>query len=118
MTYIIVAIAGFQLPMALIVPRLTVTSGRQRIGQGNSSEDEIFQLCALYQTSLIVTLAILEGSAFAVTIAYLVQGVQWTLYIAAALVVGLVLLFPTRTRVEFWIYKQQDILNEGEQAGA
>ena len=52
---------------------------------------------------MIVGLALLEGAAFFNIIAYMIAGHIWSLGIVAGLVVIMLLSFPTRGRVAFWI---------------
>jgi hypothetical protein len=58
---------------------------------------------ALYQTRMIVGLAILEAAAFFNTIAYVLEGHWWSLVVVAVLVALMLGAFPTRTRLRQWV---------------
>src|SRR5262249_43814730 len=70
-----------------------------------------------YQTRLIITAAQLEGVIFFALIAYLVEGTPWTLGVAALFFVGRALLFPTQERVERWIQRQQELVDQQKLMG-
>lgn len=56
-----------------------------------------------YQTTLIIGAALFEGPAFLNVMAYMLEGQAFSLAIAAVLLVFILLLFPTASRVEEWI---------------
>lgn len=64
-------------------------------------------LVGIYQTKMIVAMALLEGAAFFNLIAYLVCAYWWSLAVAGGLTVLMVTGFPTRFRVDSWIETQQ-----------
>jgi hypothetical protein len=116
LTSIGVGFTFVELLVFAIVPGRMVTGGRKGIAQGKSSygfaTDEVGCLAGLYQSTMIVGLALLEGVAFFLLIAYLIEGELLSLVIAGFLLALMVLQFPQRSRVESWIEKQQEKLSE------
>jgi hypothetical protein len=101
-----------------IVPGLATTAGRRRIVRGPGWADpsarasDRIQLCALYQTRMIVGAAILEGAAFFLLIAYLLEG-QVICLAAAVLFAALIAAkFPTQTGIANWMDKQAYLLDQ------
>ncbi len=96
---------------AVVVPRLMRAKFRQAIVAGESlgpnlPESQFSELgdvgliMAAYQSTVIIGAAILEGAAFLNLTSYLVENQPINLACAAALLVGLLLKFPTRNRIE------------------
>jgi hypothetical protein len=97
------------------LPQSIVAVGRKRIARNQGEEganDKIISLCGLYQTSMLIGLALLEGAIFFQLLVFQIEGQQLNLLLAMLLLTGMVLQFPTRPRVESWIEKQQEKLNE------
>jgi len=67
------------------------------------------RVVAVYQTQLIIGLALLEGAAFFNLIALLIGRSIFSLGIAVVLLCLMLIKFPTRDRVSFWV---QDRLRE------
>jgi hypothetical protein len=72
---------------------------------------------ALYQIRLIVMAALLEGTIFLQLIAYLLEGIGWSLGLALLFWLSLALLFPTRERVETWARTQQNLVEQQRNSG-
>jgi len=76
------------------------------------------KLLAVRQTSLIMSLAFLEGTAFFGCIAYLLEHRDFVLGIVLIVVVGMISHFPTQGRVRVWLEQQMDRLADlRQQAG-
>ncbi len=60
-------------------------------------------LAGVYQTSFIVGAAILEGAAFFNLVVYFTGGQIYSIAVAGMLCVGIILLIPTRSRLERWV---------------
>jgi hypothetical protein len=72
------------------------------------------QLYGLYLSKTIIGLALLEGAAFFNLIALMVEHNWWSLAIVGGLVLWMLALFPTRTRVSHWVEaRQMQSLGEG-----
>lgn len=68
---------------------------------------------ALYQTRMIVGLALLEGAAFFNLVAYMLEGHWWTLAVVAALLAWMLAAFPTRTRLRRWVEDREQLKTFG-----
>jgi len=96
------AMALFAFGTHLVVPRIVA---RQAVA--NVDPNDVTALCGVYQTQLIIGLAILEGMAFFNVITCIIEHNWWSLAVAGALVLWMLLAFPTRTRVAQWIETQR-----------
>jgi hypothetical protein len=96
--------------MAMLAAHVVVPSLVARPAKPQRAEDDGAGLCGIYQTRMIIGLALLEGAAFFNLVACLVEHNWWSLVIAGCLVVWMLALFPTRTRVEQWIENQRAFL--------
>jgi hypothetical protein len=113
--------AGFlvgQALMSFVLPAAVARSTLRRIAAGTWKPapgaevpaTDAGKLLALYQTVLIVGLALLEGACFFGGIAYLLEGPPFA---AGVVVVGLLLMlarFPTESRVRHWLEDQKEQL--------
>jgi hypothetical protein len=111
-----------------MVPPMTVKAARWRIAQGQWSPPgpqygraapmpatDAEKLLHVYQTQLLIGMALLEGAAFFASIAYWQEGAAWVLGLAIALCLLLALQFPTRIRVEQWLEEQLVLLEQARQ---
>jgi hypothetical protein len=118
--------AGLQLILQAVIPGLVATRLRRQLAAGNWPRlqmsapvpmDDVGKLCMLYQTRLIVGAALVEGAAFFLLIAYLLEG-QIVALAAAAVMLALVLVrFPTQAGLESWLSDQQEQLRQERMAG-
>lgn len=76
---------------------------REKLGQSTEQSG----LLAVYQTRMIVAMALLEGAAFFNIVAYIIEQNWWTFAVVGVLLLFLLGMFPTRTRVEQWIENQR-----------
>ena len=126
---------GFALLAALgrsIIPGQFVAGARKRIVQGTwrppggrsgaSSLPDLIErageprmLAAVFQTRTIVAGAFLEGAAFFNLIAYLLEQSWISLLMAVVLILGVAVLFPTRSAVIHWIEEQLDRIEQQRQ---
>ena len=121
-TYVALAFAASALVLRVVVPNLIVSAGLRRIAPGdrgspsrssdgreNASPDEaelVRTLFGLLQTRTIVAGALLEGSAFFLLVAYLVERSPLALGAALALIIGLALHIPTVGGTAHWVEDQ------------
>jgi high-affinity Fe2+/Pb2+ permease len=122
LTYCSVGFFFMMLVASSIMPRVMVQAQLSQISRGawkpstSDSENadfstEAMQLLAVHQTQAIVRWAMLEGAGFFALTAYQLEG-HWLSMAAALLVLALLLLlFPTRGRVENWIERQREHVN-------
>jgi hypothetical protein len=113
-------VAAFVAPVAAwVVPRILAGLMRQEIIDGKStahlgmqpvSEEmkPLHSLVAAYQTTLIVSCAILEGAGFFNVVAYLLERQQMNAIAAVVLAVLILMQFPTSGRLVSWV---EDELN-------
>lgn len=124
---IAVAYSALAVLLAIVIPRVLVQSGLRRIAAGawkppqdaNAADypDDASKLLAIRQTSIIIGLAILEGSALFACIAYLLEGQSWVLAAAVLIVLLMLASFPTQERLRSWLTAQADQLDELRRQG-
>jgi len=68
---------------------------------------------ALYQTRMIVGLALLEGAAFFNLVAYLIEGRWWSLAVTAVPLAFMLAAYPTRTRIRQWVEDREQLKTFG-----
>jgi hypothetical protein len=116
-TFLAIGMLVMNLPLSVLVPQLNLQAALKGIaagtwtpspGRGPAPEyrDDAERLLGVRQTSLIVTLALLEGPGFLGCIAYLVEGSPFALCVPAAVVVAMLLHFPTKWRTLNWIERK------------
>jgi hypothetical protein len=91
---------------------LGVMSGRA-VPAAPASETTANSPLGLYQTRMIVGLALLEGAAFFNLIAYLLEGHWWSFLVIAALLAWMLASFPTRSRLRQWIDDREQLKSLG-----
>jgi hypothetical protein len=115
-TYIALGLTAMLLALQTVVPRAILTAARRGLARKTGldadakMDADVWELCGIYQTRLIVGCAMAEGPAFFCLIAYLIEG-QWIT--VAAAVLGLLVMaskFPTRDRLLNWLAAQQELL--------
>ena len=81
------------------------------VGQAvpKSSEPTTRTSFQLYQTRMIIGLALLEGAAFFNVIAYLIEGHWWSFLVVAALLAWMLASFPTSGRLKQWIEDREQL---------
>lgn len=128
LTLIGIGLVAFELAARAIVIRTMVAKARRdilhgvpvfgnRISASADDSDPATQLVALYQTRMIVSAALLEGAAFFLIIAYMVEHSPWALAAAIALIVAVAVHFPTQARANEFVERQLAILEEERQLG-
>jgi len=80
-------------------------------------EADIADLLNVRQTTMLISLALLEGTAFCACIGFLLDADTGSLVVVGLCLLLMLALFPTRNRVRNWLDKQmmalQDIRNTG-----
>ncbi len=99
--------------------RRGILRGASAVGREKSSSDlpdrAAAQLVAVYQTRMIVGLALLEGPGFLLLIVHMIERSPWSLAAAILIIFGIIAHFPTRERVAEWIEQQLSLLQEERQ---
>ena len=108
--------AGFGLVMFvnhLIIPGVIAKQQLKKTAEnglgGTDEESQSFKVAGIYQTQLIVALAMLEAAAFFNLVAMLVEKNGLNLIVVVVLLSLMLMKFPTRTKVSWWV---QDRLKE------
>lgn len=102
--------AAMMMVLHFVVPAVMT----RQAADGVSSNAEVTVWAGIYQTKLIIGLALLEGAAFFNLIVCIIEHNWWSLAIAGALVSWMIFAFPTRSRVEQWIENQRIIADQRE----
>ncbi|MBR9801660.1 hypothetical protein GYB59_08155 [bacterium] len=106
---VMAGVGAFTFLASFIIPGLISGAMLQQLQQKGTAGDEQ-QLLQVYQTRMIMRLAMLEGGAFANLVAYMTQGQQWSLIIVAWLVATMLMFFPTPGRINNWIQQRKELL--------
>jgi len=118
MTYVAITILVVQVAMVMTLPPARIRSAvRQMATEGSppqpgAQETEVAKLLSLRQTTMILALAPLEGSACFGCIAYLLEQRVEALIVAAVAIVLMLLYFPTEGAVRSWLERQTEALSQ------
>ena len=96
--------------MRFIVPTIIVNGAKARLKE-TADADLMTQLAGLYQTKLIVGMAVIEGAAFFNLIAYLMEMQFWSYGVVAFLLGVMVISFPSQGQFENWAEEMKRDLN-------
>jgi hypothetical protein len=120
-------IFAVQVPMSFVVPGMQTRDGLNKIMAGtwrtprgsnpSEFEEDAAKLMVLRQTTLITSLALLEGAALFAGVAYLIEGRVFILAVPAVVVLQMLTSFPTEYRVRTWLEAQIDRLELLRQEG-
>lgn len=99
--YIAAGFAVLNIILRLIVPGLVVRS-QLRTLTAVAPEDLNACLFPIYQTRMIIGMALLEAAAFFNLVAYIVEHQDWAFAIVGVLVLMMAMMFPTLQRFENW----------------
>ncbi len=122
LSYTAAGFAFVALILRMVVPGFLVSKGRKLIARGTlqlpsgglspnmvgslERAGDAGKLWMALQTSTIVSAALLEGAAFFALIAFLAEQSPLSFMIAIALIVGVILHIPTRSRIIQWTEDQ------------
>jgi hypothetical protein len=115
-SYVGFGMAAVCLPLSFLVPNLLSAGWRRQIAIGKwplsipAQPDSDAGWWSIFQSRLIVGMAMLEGAAFMQVIAYFVEGMPLSLGVALGLLVVMLTRFPTRLGVESWIAEQREMV--------
>ena len=127
LTYLACGAAVAAVLARLVVPSLLVRSFRRQIAAGawpppsqtgNSPAapmSDAGKLAGVYTVSSIIAVAILEGAAFFLIVAFQAERHPWAASAAVLLVLMIAAHFPTRSRAAEWIETQLPRLDEDRQ---
>ncbi|MCL4207875.1 MAG: hypothetical protein KJ000_35770 [Pirellulaceae bacterium] len=124
LTIMAVAFGGGAIVMRLVLPSVFTAAQVRQIGEqsGAASGDDqagddanrrdASKLAMAFQTKTIFACALLEGAAFFALVALMIEHHVASLIVAAALLAGILLSFPTLAATEDWIEQQQRRIDE------
>jgi amino acid transporter len=132
--YIALAFAVSAVAARVMVVPVVVGTIRRKIAQGTwpppagrpqqpslvgmaEADEEAGKLAMLFLTKTIIAGAIIEGAAFFLLIAYLIEGSFMALGVAVAMVVLLASHFPTAGGFISWIERQKEEMRLNDQFG-
>ncbi len=115
------ALAVMGIGARVFIPNLVVRVHRRKILDGSippgpqggvQVKTEAGWLAQGYQTTTIIAGALLEGPTFANLYAYMQEQQIYSLIIGGILLLGMIALFPPRSRIENWLNNQLRLLDE------
>jgi hypothetical protein len=119
-TLVAAAMFAVLAPLSFLLPSIQTRSAVQRIAAGTwrppvGVDPKLYgtvpaQLLAVRQSTLLVGLALLEGTAFMGCVAFLSEGQPLVLALVGAAVLLMLLRFPTAGRERAWLERQADQL--------
>jgi hypothetical protein len=109
--------------MSLVVPNVIVASTKKSLVKGRpidlpkqfgemSNLGFLAPLAGLYQTKMIIAMALLEGAAFFNLISYMMERQPFTLAVVGMLLLALAMNFPTRRGLEKWLAEETKSIAE------
>lgn len=114
LTYMAAGFAFIQLGMRAVVPTVLARNSVATMqGSLDDSDASKLRLAAVYQTKMIIGMALCEGAAFFALIAWMAERNPIAIGTAGFLVVVMSTGFPTRSRVEGWIRHQLELRSFG-----
>lgn len=93
----------------IVVPGVVQSQMLQQLARQQDKEPQWNDLFGVYQTTLIIKAALLEGAIFLLLVAHMVERSGWTLALGGAFLLILLMHMPTRLRVDHWIEEQRDL---------
>jgi hypothetical protein len=102
----------FLLAARVVVPRIIAAQMLRRFTPQRAPETGWTSLFGVYQTSLIVKVAMLEGATFLLLITHMIERSPWTLALAVALLLIILMHMPTPRRVDDWIQRRLRAIEE------
>ena len=118
-TLLAIAMFAINTPLAFILPNQLAKPALKQIAAAPEKEREydIDKLLGVRQATMLVGLALIEGTAFCACIGFLLDADVGSLVVVGLCLLLMLVLFPTRNRVRNWLDKQamavQDIRNAG-----
>jgi hypothetical protein len=122
-SYIGLGLALVAMAMSLVVPNIIVASTKKSLVKGRpidlpkqfgevSDLGFLAPLAGLYQTKMIIAMALLEGAAFFNLVSYMMERQPFTLAVVGMLLLALVMNFPTRRGLEKWLAEETKSIAE------
>ena len=99
--YIAILLAAQVVALRFFIPNLVVNSRLKSLKE-SGLEAIKNQLPALFQTRMIIGLALLEGAAFFNLVSYLIEGQWFSIGVAGFLLALMAMMFPTIRKYDLW----------------
>ena len=106
MTCVGLVVAFGILAARIIVPGVITTQMLRQLAQRQPKEPDWKDLFGVYQTTLIIKAAMLEGATFLLLITHMLEHSPWTLALAVVFLVLMLMHMPTPSQVDDWIERQ------------
>ena len=103
MAGIFLAITG---SLSFVMPGIMTQAALKQIAAGGEPYDAT-RLVVLKQTTMIVSMALLEGAAFFALVAFIIEHQPAVLAVPALALTGMLMRFPTENSVRNWIEQQE-----------
>ncbi len=111
------AFAGLATINHVVVPKFIVTMQLRQAASSltteTATEDKVRKVTGIYRTGMIIALAMLEGAGFLNLIALMLEHHVASLAATGFLFLLMLVRFPTRNRVEWWVANEIRKLNSG-----
>jgi len=96
----------------IILPGVITAHMLGQLARRESKEPDWKDLFGVYQTTLIIKAAMLEGATFLLLVMYMLEHSPWTLALAVVFLLLLLMHMPTPSRVDDWIERQSVAVKE------
>lgn len=118
--YIALAATALAIMARMVVPSAIETAGRHALAAEPSTHPGTpaarsyldGQLLALYQRRMIVAAAMIEGPAFLLITAYMLEHSKFAMIAAVVMIVIIALHIPTQARASSWLSQQRKLVEE------
>ena len=105
-----VGMAVLNTVMRFVVPAIMVNAAKSGL-KGATDPDRMAQLAGLYQSKMIVGMALIEGAAFFNLVAYIMEKQFWSYGVVAFLLAVMAISFPSQGQFESWAEDMKRDLN-------
>jgi hypothetical protein len=112
MTCVALVVAFGILAARIIVPGVITTQMLRQLAQRQGTEPDWKDLFGVYQTTLIIKAAMLEGATFLLLVMHMSEHSPWTLALVVVFLLLLLMHMPTPLRVDDWIERQSLAVKE------
>ena len=100
---------GFIVTAVMLIQTVAVILGVWIVNQARSRQtlQKDSNLLDIYRTNMIFRYAACEGGCVGLLVAYIIEQHDWTWAIVGGLLSMMLIMFPTRTKVEQWMETQE-----------
>ncbi len=112
MSSVALVVAFGILAARIIVPGVITNQMLRQLAQREPKAPDWKDLFGVYQTTLIIKAAMLEGATVLLVIMYMLEHSPWTLALAVVFLLLLPMHIPTPLRVDDWIERQSLAVRE------